>query len=241
MKLIIWQSSRTMREADLVNVNNDYDRTELASRGFDLRKLVVVPLGLSKERLENLALGSEAPAVPRIAFVGSFEPRKGSVDFPEFVRRMNEALPGCRFRLLGTIHSAANVLRHFPQNLAGLVEVVPMFEPEALPGLLRDCSAGVFPSYVEGFGFGVLEMLAASLPVFAYDAPGPPMMLPAEYLVPRGAVRELASRLASLVSNPTRLELARKWARRRAEDFTWESAARITSDVYGERARLRKG
>ena len=38
-------------------------------------------------------------------------------------------------------------------------------------------SAGAFPSHCEGFPFGVLEMLAAGLPVVAYRAPGAPMMI----------------------------------------------------------------
>ena len=77
-------------------------------------------------------------------------------------------------------------------------------------------------------------MLAASLPVLAYDAPGPPMMLPGQFLVPRGAARELASKVVALLTNPDQLSAARTWARRRSRDFTCESAARTTSDVYSE-------
>ena len=64
---------------------------------------------------------------------------------------------------------------------------------------------GLFPSYFEGFPFGVLEMLAAGLPVAAYDAPGAPMMVPAEWLAPRGDAHALAARLAWMLRDANQL------------------------------------
>jgi glycosyltransferase involved in cell wall biosynthesis len=239
-RLDIRQSTRTLEQADLVNVNNDYDRIELGRRGFDLRKLVVIPLGLGRDRLASLGESPSHPVgPPRLAFIGGFERRKGAYELPEILREVDHAIPGSRLRLLGTGLDADSVRRAFGE-LAPQVEVYPVFQPDSLPALLRDCSLGVFPSYLEGFGFGVLEMLAASLPVFAYDAPGPPMMLCGEYLAPRGHARELARRAVSLLRRPEALRQAQLWARRRAAEFTWESAARTTSDVYAQRvARLR--
>jgi glycosyltransferase involved in cell wall biosynthesis len=241
MRFLVRHSGRTMRQADLVNVNNDYDRVELGRRRFDLGKVVVVPLGLGRERFASFAPAPSGSIAPhRMVHVGSFEARKGGFDLPELLARVDRALPDCRLRLLGTGVGPEFVRRHFPADLAPRVEVVASFEPEALPSLLRDCSLGVFPSYIEGFGFGVLEMLAAALPVFAYDAPGPPMMLSREHLVPRGDVGELAARVVSLLARPDAYEHARTWARRRAAEFTWEAAAKTTSDAYAAHlARLR--
>ena len=58
------------------------------------------------------------------------------------------AVPGCRFKLLGTkgmLRTAGEVSAAFPRRLRPAVEVVPEFDPAKLPGLLADCSAGVFP------------------------------------------------------------------------------------------------
>jgi glycosyltransferase involved in cell wall biosynthesis len=242
IRLLVRQASRTMAQADLVNVNNDHDRIELGRRGFDLGKVTVVPLGLARARFESLAPGATAVVTPpRLVHVGAFEVRKGVFDLPRLLRIVDRALPGVRLRMLGTGVDAEFVRSRFPADLAQRVEVVPSFEPEALPALLHECSVGVFPSYVEGFGFGVLEMLAASLPVFAYDAPGPPMMLAREHLVPRGDVGELAARLVALLGRPQAYEDARIWARRRAGEFTWEAAAKTTSAVYGERLAILRG
>ena len=118
----------------------------------------------------------------------------------------------------------------------------PSFAPDELPRLLADCSVGVFPSYYEGFGFGVLEMLAAALPVLAYRVPGPPMMLPPAWLVqPRqiGGV-ELGGRILNLLGSPLRLAEARARARERSRRFDWLDIAQRTVRAY-EEATARRG
>jgi glycosyltransferase involved in cell wall biosynthesis len=238
-RLRLASANRTLQGADLINVSNQHDRAELGARGFDPRKIAVLPLGLTQARMAQFhADQPAAPSGPRVAFVGTFDVRKGAHDFPEILGAIAEAVPECKFRLLGSIVSEERLLRRFPPKLRPSLEIHPVFDPDDLPRLLRDCSVGMFPSYFEGFGFGVLEMLAASLPVIAYDAPGPPMMLSSEYLVPRGAKREMASKIISLLRSPDRLAAARLWARARAQEFTWERAAQLTSAVYSEHVAM---
>ena len=80
-----------------------------------------------------------------------------------------------------------------------------------------------------------VPVLAASLPVIAYDAPGPPAMLAPEHLVPIGAAREMASKVLAMLADPARLSLERARAAARARDFAWPTVARLTSDVYSGR------
>jgi glycosyltransferase involved in cell wall biosynthesis len=245
LRLVVTRANRTLQTADLINVSNDHDRAALQAKGFDPGKVVVLPLGLTQARMAQFASSPpRAPSRPRVAFVGTFDPRKGAHDFPAIIGAVARAVPECRFRLLGVRMSEGRVRGHFPRKLRPRLEIYPTFEPDDLPRLLGDCSLGMFPSYIEGFGFGVLEMLTASLPVIAYDAPGPPAMLPPEYLVPRGAAQEMAFRIIGLLGNADRLAAARLWARERARDFTWERAAQVTSDAYSERLaslRSRRG
>ena len=112
---------------------------------------------------------------------------------------------------------------------------MPTFDTGELPGLLADCAMGFFPSYLEGFPFAVLEMLAASLPVVAYDVPGPRMMLDRDDLVAAGDADAMAGRIAALLRDPLALLEAQREARRRAERFRWEDIARSTASVYAER------
>ena len=138
------------------------------------------------------------------------------------------------------VPDADGVRWYFPRRLWPRLEIYPRYDPNELPSLLAGISVGVFPSRVESFGYGVLEMLAAAVPVIAYDAPGPHVMLPPEYRVPVGAVGDLADRVCDLLTDLDRLREARLWARARAANFNWEEIASRTAETYSRRlARLR--
>jgi glycosyltransferase involved in cell wall biosynthesis len=237
----ISQAENTIAEADLVNVSNTHDKAELLKRGIPESKVVVIPFGIDRYRRTLFdAISSEPPEQPTVCFVGTFDNRKGATDLPRIVGDLAQAVANVSFKFLGTGSSEAAVLSHFGKSLRGRIQVVPNYAPEDLPGRLAGCSVGVFPSYVEGFGFGVLEMLAASIPVVAYDSPGPPMMLPPEYLVAPGDTEAMCQAVASLLRDKQRLVAARHWAKARAQEFCWARIAQQTSNMYLERWQARQ-
>jgi glycosyltransferase involved in cell wall biosynthesis len=232
--------------ADLVNVCNSDEAAVLRRHDIPAEKVVVFPFGLTASRrtaLESVPL--TPPDRPCVAFVGTFDPRKGMREFPRIVTNVLAALPDCRFKLMGTkgmLRTANEVLASFPRRARRSITVVPEFQPAELPRLLGDCSVGVFPSAVEGFPFGVLEMIACGLPVVAYRAPGAPMMLPDDDLMPVRDAAGIAARVVSMLSNPEMLTAARAAARRRSRDFDWDRIARQTAATYEERlTAVRRG
>jgi glycosyltransferase involved in cell wall biosynthesis len=224
-----------LQEADLVNVSNDDDKTELVRRGIPAGKIIVLPYGLSRSRRPLFdAISSNPPHQPRVAFVGTFDARKGAREFPRILQQIAERVPGVQFRLIGTggQYGPEYIRASFPASLRHSIEVIAQFDPKQLPSILADCSVGIFPSHMEGFGFGVLEMLAAAIPVVAYDAPGPPMMLPPEYLVPRGNAEAMSAKVIELLVDESKLRLARRWARERSQAFNWSKIAQDTFSAY---------
>jgi glycosyltransferase involved in cell wall biosynthesis len=233
LKVAIQQAHRTIEEADLVNVSNNDDKETLLQYGIKREKIIVLPFGVDRKRQPLFdRIESKPPANPKVAFVGTFDNRKGATDFPELVQRISESVPTVTFRLLGTARTIENVLNIFPAEQRNRIEVIPNYQSEELPSLLADCSVGIFPSYLEGFGFGVLEMLAASVPVIAYHAPGPPMMLPNDYLVPCGSAEAMSAKVVALLCNMEKLLEARSWAKQRAQHFSWRSIAEQTKEIY---------
>jgi glycosyltransferase involved in cell wall biosynthesis len=213
--------------------------------GWDARKIVVLPYGLTSTNADRLAtcLDRRDPgAAPRIAFVGTFDYRKGCLDFPHIVERVAAAIPPVRFRLLGTkglFQTRERVLAWFPRRLHRHLEIHPTFDPADLPDFLVDCQVGMFPSYREGLPIAVVDMLGAGLPVIAYDTPGPCDILPREWLVNRGEREELADRLirllqpASLLRNQNRAwEISRR--------FGWNRISRDTMLRYQEACARKK-
>jgi len=233
---IVGQTDATVRHADLTVVSNDRDADALVNNGADRNRIAILPLGLTPLRLNQFAAVRDAvPDEPVVGFVGTFDPRKGMREFPTLVDRVSRAVSGVTFRLLGTaglVPDAEGVLRHFPWRLRPLIDVRPRYNPEELPGLLSGVSVGVFPSRIESFGYGVLEMLAAAVPVIAYDAPGPHAMLPGDFRVEVGDHAAMAAKVAGLLTDPVRLCAARQWARARAGEFRWEEIAARTADAY---------
>ncbi len=234
-------ADRTIAEADLVNVSNEDDRDLLVERGVPKEKVAVLPFGLTgraRELLERVS--GPTREAPVIVFIGTFDFRKGAVDFTEIIRTVTKTVPGVKIKLLGThglFKTETEVLRFFPESQRDAIMVIPRYEPDELCHLLKGCSVGIFPSYVEGFPFGVLEMLTASIPVIAYRAPGPPMMLSPEFLVTPGDTAAMGTKVARLLRDERQLSEAREWARRRAADFTWRDVAQRTSALYSSSAR----
>jgi len=229
-------ATKTCIKADLVNVANYLDKSELIKYGIYEKNIVVLPFGFNnKRRILFDKILSELPLKPKVVFIGTFDNRKGATDFPLIFKIIEEEIPEIKFSLLGVsglYRTKEEVLSHFPKNLHSQIEIVERYKPETLPKLLEDCSVGIFPSYVEGFPFGVLEMLAASIPVIAYDSPGPPMMLPPKYLVPPGDINGMSKKVVSLLNDKVELKSARLWARKQSQKFNWTEIANKTSQIY---------
>jgi glycosyltransferase involved in cell wall biosynthesis len=240
---VVALTDATVRQADVTTVSNDRDAIALARHGAALDRIVVSPPGMTPKRLREFAGVCEAlPELPVVGFVGTFDPRKGMREFPELVDRVAREVPGVTFRLLGTaglVRDAQGVRRCFPRRLRPRLDIHPRYEPDELPGLLAGVSVGVFPSRVEGFGYGLLEMLASAIPVVAYDAAGPSAILTPELIVPIGDIVALSGRVSRLLADPARLEAARRWARIRASQFTWDRIGEQTARAYGDRLTQR--
>jgi glycosyltransferase involved in cell wall biosynthesis len=235
-------ATRSLRVADLVNVSNSDDVEYLVERGWDRQKIVSFPLGLTGKRraeLREAAVAREAGAARSVAFIGTWNYRKGAGDWPEIVARVRSARPEARFLFLGVGIPARRVLERFAAEDRPALTVVERYTVAELPGLLARAQVGAFPGYLEGFGLGVLEMLASGLPVVAYDAPGPHDILadcPASTLTPAGEAGTFAARLVEMLGLDSEIlaghsATATRWSAR----FDWDAIAALTVDEYRRR------
>jgi glycosyltransferase involved in cell wall biosynthesis len=231
---------RGLAAADLLNPWNSADtRLLIDQEGIAPARLIELPPGLPQSRLQALAATHRVPTGQRplrLVVLATFDFRKGCLDLPPLLAQLRRRHPGLQLRLLGTrglFRSEAEVRRFFPADLQTALEVVPSFNAAELPGWLADADAGLFPSYLEGFGIAVIEQLAAGLPVFAYDVPGPCDSLPADWLVPRGERQLLAARISSFFQQPPALQAqARQWALQRAQTYALGGLADRWDQLY---------
>jgi len=223
-----------LSQSDLIQVQNKKDRDLLISHGFVSDKILIVPNGISLERLSKFDKNSRKFDEPFIlAFVGTFDFRKGAMDFPIIFKILRKRFPGIKLKLLGTIYSAEQVLKFFPKKQHASIEVVPKFMSAELPELLKNCTIGIFPSYLESFGFGALEMMCAGLPVVAYDSPGPSDFVLPDLLVPTGDYSALSNKIISLLEN--RELLCHKSVEARevvVDNYCWDDIAKDVDKKY---------
>lgn len=230
----------SLENCDLINVPNRdeliYIRDVLGLGG----KCKVFPFGLTPEQQNEFA-SEICPARERlnnkiVAFIGSWSPTKGAKDWAEILLRIKSKVPDARFLFLGTGLSADKVLGDLNLSCSDCVDIIPQYKNTELPNLLGPATVGVFPSYIEGFGFAVLEKLAAGLPTVAYDVAGPREMLrrlDTQSLIPVGDIERLSNQAVELLKldSSSYINLSRKCVEV-ARMFSWPEIARATIDAY---------
>lgn len=203
-------------------------------------KARLVPNAISRSSwaaLSDLALPTSEGMGGSVACIGSWGRGKGSREWPKIVRKVWSLDRDAQFLFLGTRVDEERVRVELQVGDDDKrIKVISEFRPRELPDLLSRSSVGAFPSHLEGFGLGVLEMLAAGRPVVAFDAPGPRQLLLAidpGLLVPIGDADQMATRLVELLQKKEEAfrDLAIR-CRNRAESLTWCSLAQRTLDAY---------
>jgi glycosyltransferase involved in cell wall biosynthesis len=230
----------TLLNCDLIQVQSNRDKNILISKGFEADKINIVPNGISKERfaLFNTQDTTKKAKDLCIAFVGTFDSRKGAIDFPYIVKQVKSKFPNAVFKLLGTKGFNAtieDVLKFFPSRYHKDIVVMPEFEPTDLPKYLSDCHLGIFPSYFESFGFGALEMMAAGLPVVSYNVSGPSDFAIYDLVVPIGDKKKMVQKIIELANDDNKLILYSNQAKAQSKLYDWEIIGKHASDTYRQR------
>lgn len=235
----IQQSMQTIKYADYVNVPNPSDQLILETYGVPKNKIIVQPYGIFEERYNffksSQVLKKENIGLKKIAFVGTFDNRKGAVEFPLIIRELIKTNPNVEFKLLGILGmfpTADSVYNYIGTDLKNNIIIIPKFNPNDLPELLKDCIAGVFPSYLESFGFGVLEMMAMGLPVVGYDSPGVNMLLPKELMVKAGDYKSIVHLLSRLINENEFYNQATSSCENKSREFIYERQRNKSIEVY---------
>jgi glycosyltransferase involved in cell wall biosynthesis len=238
--LLARNGERAIRHCDVVNLPNEDEVADLHQGQTPPKAAIVQPYGLSET--DRAALEREAaPPAERLAkktlsFVGMWSLRKGSKDWGEIIRRVQDEVPEARFLFLGTMVDEEKVRADLGDVAADAVRCVSSFQPEELPKLLGECAVGLFPSYIEGFGIAVLEQLAAGIPTVAYDVPGPRQIMKdvrTTLLVPAGDAAAMAERAVALLTmEPEDYITLTRHVQSVASSFRWEKIAAETALQY---------
>lgn len=233
-----------MKHADLVNVANPSDKKILIKYRIPEEKIIIHPYGISQAKLDEFTKAkiqnTKDGKRKIIAFVGTFDNRKGAVEFPKIIRQLLTTHSDLEFKLLGVFGMFSNeesIHQYLGIEFKERIHIYGKYKPEDLPILLSDCSFGVFPSYLESFGFGVLEMMAMDLPVVGYDSPGINMLLINDLIVKPGNIQHLIGLLNRLILEDKFKEECILKCRHKVNEFIYEKQKNISIEVYQEKLK----
>lgn len=190
-------------------------------------------LGISPDRIVTIYSGvpeiffGAAPTPrgrPYVLYVGTIEPRKNLETLLDAWQQLKPSLRG-EFELAfaGPVGwSADSTIARIRAEATYLGYV----SEAALPGLVAGAAAFVYPSLYEGFGFPVVQAMAAGTPVITSNISCLPEIAgDAALLVDPRSSAELAGALSGLLESETlRADLTAR-GRQRARLYNWKTCA----------------
>jgi glycosyltransferase involved in cell wall biosynthesis len=117
--------------------------------------------------------------------------------------------------------------------MEGRVQLTGYVDEAIVPALYRNAAVHVFPSRYEGFGFPIVEALAAGCPtITSPDSSLDEVAGDAAEIVPCGEPEALTASLETLFFDSARRETLREKGLARAATFTWKACAQQTLEFW---------
>jgi glycosyltransferase involved in cell wall biosynthesis len=185
-------------------------------------KITIIPNGIRLDVFENAqpaALPDVPGDVPRLVFVGRFDPQKDHATILRAVTYIQNA----HLLLVGD-GPLRQRLEYMAQSLGIARRVTFLGRRSDVAAVLKASDIYVHSTNSDGFGVAACEAMAAGLPVVASDVPGLAQLVAgAGILFPVGDDKVLARHLTALIGSP---ELRREMSQasvRRARQFSIEN------------------
>jgi alpha-1,3-rhamnosyl/mannosyltransferase len=170
-------------------------------------------------------------ARPYVLYVGAVEPRK---NLPALLDAWKQVKPGLRKEFELVVAGPAGWSSEATIARVRAEATYLGYVPEAeLPGLVAGAAVFVYPSLYEGFGFPVVQAMAAGVPVVTSSTSCLPEIAGEAALLadPRSAA-EIAAQITSLLeSEALRAELGAR-GREQAKRYRWENCARLSLEFF---------
>ncbi len=190
--------------------------------------------GVNVEKYHVERTGSHSPMT--VLFLGRIGERKGTFDLIRAAARLKDM--DIRFLIAGDgdVEGANAAIR--AADLAGKVEVLGWVDDKRVVELLGRSDLYALPSYDEGLPMGILEAMAAGLPILSTPVGGIPDAVTDGvngYLIEPGDSEALADRILKYSTDEAAWRQASHFSRKRAdESFSMECVERSLGNLYAE-------
>ncbi|MDQ3916292.1 MAG: glycosyltransferase family 4 protein [Actinomycetota bacterium] len=224
-----------LRDADLVVCPSEATRRDCVRHGFPETRVRVIPLGVDAARATPEQV-SEAKrryglARPYVLWTGTIEPRK---NLPGLVGAYRQLGRGVDLVLAGPRGWNEDLEALLGADRAG-VHLLGFVPAADLRALYAGADAFCFPSFMEGFGFPVLEAMAQGTAVVTSAGTSTEELADgAGVLVDPRDPASIAAGLGEVLDDARRREDLAAAGLERAAEYTWERTGRMLVEAYGE-------
>ena len=200
-------------------------------------RVVAVPHGVPRLAMAAAPIVGLVGDSPFILALGTLEPRKNIARLVEAFGAVSSQHPEVSLLVAGADGPAKPAVeaarQALPMAVRRRVHLAGYVDDRVRSALLAKATVFAYPSIYEGFGFPVLEAMAAGTPVVAGDAGAIPEVAgDGALLVDPKDTAALAGALnRALDDHELRATLIRS-GRRRAASFSWRTAAAGLTDLY---------
>lgn len=199
-------------------------------------KIEVVHLGFDvpEARIEASEPQMNIPSSPYAMMLGCHRPRKNLPLALAAIRKLRERGIQIKLVITGYVHASFRKMLGDCHDDVCELGVVPK---QVIFRLLRNATCLFYPSLYEGFGFPLLEAMAAECPVVALDIPiNREIAGEAAFLLPNDAGKWAAICGQLLKNDALRREMQEKGSKNLIR-FSWDRTAASYSQVFKETVR----
>lgn len=169
-----------------------------------------------------------------IMYVGQQSTYKNIARLGDAHQQLLNQYPDLGLLLIGNLNSAAQINQaYFQKHNYRNIHFTGFVSDQQLAWLYQNCAAYIFPSFYEGFGLPGVEAMAAGAPLIASNATCLPEIYAegAIYFNPTNT-NEMAEVIAQVLDNPQLRQQLISRGQRRAQDFSWQTMAKQTLQIY---------
>ena len=244
--VLLWEVATSLRCADSVFLLNRQDQQyAIEVLGVQPERIAVTPNGIPDEflHLPLEPLPNAEDTKLQIACIGTYIPRKGIHYSVPALNRVLARYPHVSISFLGTCCPEAQVHADFDAAVRDRVQVIPRFQHQTLPDLLKGFAIKLFTPLSEGFGKALIEAMACGLAPVTTAAAGPLEVVRDGHdaiVIPLRDQAAIEQALERLIRDRPYLEQLRRNAYTTSQNYSWLNAAEKRLMLYTHAIAQRK-
>jgi len=233
LNAVIERCLKEYEVADYISVPSRFAYDSFIKRGFDRKKLILIPLGVDTEKYRP---GEKKDKIFRVLFMGQISLRKGVQYLLKAFSKLK--LKNSELLLVGGIgKDFKKIFKEYRER----IELKHIPWSDDLRNVCCQSSVFVFPSIEEGSALVNYIAMACGLPVITTFNSGSPVRDGEDgFLVPIRDVEALKEKILHFYERPQEIKAMGTSAREEIENYTWKKYGEQLIKVY-ERIYQKKG